>query len=107
MKEIIHLPELFSEEQLFSQTAQAGEFTYLAQDARMANGLLDGSVEMQTQQTFDNLAAVLDNAGLSLDNLLSLTVFLPNYATAPAIAGVLHKTFAGRTTPPATTLVGV
>jgi 2-iminobutanoate/2-iminopropanoate deaminase len=107
MKKIIHLPGLFSEEQLFSQAVQAGEFTYVAQDARAAGGSLDRSVEMQTRQTFDNLAAVLDNAGLSLDNLLSLTVFLPNYSTAPAVAAVLHSIFRDAGRPPAVTLVGV
>jgi 2-iminobutanoate/2-iminopropanoate deaminase len=107
MTKTIHLPELFSEPQLFAQGARAHEFTFLAQDGRDARGVVDGDVEVQTHRAIDNIAAVLSSENFSLSNLLSLTVFLPNYADAPAIAAILRDRLLDKNASPAVTLIGV
>lgn len=40
--------------------------------------LVDGGIQAQARQALENLAAVLDAAGTSLDNVVKTTVFLAN-----------------------------
>jgi len=107
MSHTIQMATIFSEPQLFAQGAQAGEFTFLAQDARGPDGTLDDllTARQQAQQTLSNLDAALKSAGQSLDNLVSLSVFLPDYSHASEIAGVLRSTFTKNY--PAVNFVGV
>ena len=91
----INVSQLFSESQLFSQGMQAGEFTFLAQDARGPNGTVGElrTAAEHTRRTLANIDATLKGAGQSLENLVNLSVFLADYADAPAIAEVLRSTF--------------
>jgi 2-iminobutanoate/2-iminopropanoate deaminase len=107
MTKTIHLSELFCEPQLFAQGARAGEFIFLAQDGRAASGAVDGDIGRQTRRALDNLAVSLKSENLSLNNLVSLTVFLPNYADAPAITAILRDRLLDKNAFPAVTLVGV
>jgi 2-iminobutanoate/2-iminopropanoate deaminase len=105
----IKSPKLFSEESLFTSGAAAGEFAFLAQDGRRANGeLLDSSVQAQARQTLVNLEAGLKEGGLDLADILNLMVYLPRYEGADEIAKVLAAAFGGDAKNlPAITLVGV
>ncbi len=107
MSRTIQIANLFSEPQLFSQGSQAGEFTFLAQDARGPDGTVGEvrSARQQAQQTLANLHTALDGAGQSLENLVSLSVFLPDYSDAAEIAGVLRANF--KANYPAVNFVGV
>lgn len=100
---------LFSEEVLFSQGVSAGEFVFTAQDARRANGTLDETgPENQARQTVENLALTLKTAGLDRGQIVSLMVYLSDYADASQIARVLQAMFGnGAETYPATTFIGV
>ncbi|MGH7854519.1 MAG: RidA family protein, partial [Candidatus Binatia bacterium] len=76
----IKSPQLFSEENLFASGAVAGEFAFLAQDGRRANGeLIESSVQSQGQQTLANLEAGFKEGGLDLADVVSLMVYLPLY----------------------------
>jgi 2-iminobutanoate/2-iminopropanoate deaminase len=101
------MANLFSEPQLFAQGVQAGEFTFLAQDARGRDGTVDDhrTARQQAQQTLSNLDAALKSAGQSLEDLVSLSVFLPNYSDAAEIADVLRATLTSNC--PAVNFVGV
>jgi 2-iminobutanoate/2-iminopropanoate deaminase len=101
--------QLFSEEGLFASGAAAGEFAFLAQDGRSANGkLIDSSAEAQARQTLVNLDAGLKSGGLDLGATVSLMVYLPDYEGASEIANVLAAAFGGDANHlPAITLVGV
>ena len=103
----ISVSQLFSENQLFNQGVQAGAFTFLAQDARGPDGTLgsDRSAKEQTHRTLANLDTALKSIGESLNHLVSLSVFLPDYADSAAVAEVLRATF--KTNPPAVNFVGV
>ena len=105
----IKSPQLFSEEGLFVSGAVAGEFAFLAQDGRSANGeLIDSSAEAQARQTLVNLDAGLKAGGLDLGATVSLMVYLPNYGGADEIAKVLAATFGGDAgSLPAITFIGV
>ncbi|EFR31688.1 RidA family protein [Eremococcus coleocola] len=62
----------------YSQAIDAGDFVYLSgqlgidrQTGRMAEG-----IEGQTQQAFINISYVLEEAGLTLDNVVKVLVLL-------------------------------
>jgi 2-iminobutanoate/2-iminopropanoate deaminase len=109
MFSIIHSPQAFSENDLFAQGAVAGEFAWLAQDARRSNGALDEqTAQGQTRQTLLNLDSALKIVGLKLGSVVSLMVYLPRYEGAEEVAQVLAAAFGGEPRNcPAITLVGV
>ncbi|MBM4297284.1 MAG: hypothetical protein FJ143_06035 [Deltaproteobacteria bacterium] len=107
MSQTLKTPDLFSEPQLFAQGAQAGEFTFLAQDARAADGTVGElrTAAEEARQTLTNIDAALKSAGQSLKDLVSLSVFIPDYADAESVAVVLRSTFTADG--PAVNFVGV
>lgn len=65
----------------YSQAIRLGDLVFVAGQIPLdpATGkLVDGGIEEQTRQVFENIRAILDAAGSSLDNLLKTTVFLSN-----------------------------
>jgi len=109
MATTLHSQLLFSEAMLFSQGIRAGEFAFSAQDARRANGELhETRVQDQALRTLENLDLAMKTVGLDLENVVSLTIYLPDYSDAVQVAQVLEASF-GKSVEsyPATTLVGV
>ena len=94
MAAILHSRELYPEETLFAQGTMAGEFVFLAQDARRSDGMLnEKSTAKQARQTIENLDVALQTVGLNLGSIVSLMVYLPDYSDAPSVADVLGATF--------------
>ena len=90
----IQSQQLISEENLFAQGSRAGEFIFAAVDGRSATGaLLKSSVDAQARQAVENFAAALETAGLGLDSVVNLMVYLPGYAGAAEVAKVLSDAF--------------
>ena len=65
--------------------------------------LVQGDIAVQAKQVFDNLRAVLQQAGSSLDNAVSATVMLQNAADVPALDQIYRQQFKGE--PPARTSI--
>ena len=107
MARIISEPTLFSEAHLFSQAVQAGEFTFLAQDARGPNGTVGASqsAKQQTRESLLNLDIALRALGLSTVDVVSLSVFLADYRDGAVVAKTLHDRFGNGA--PAVNFVGV
>ena len=61
--------------------------------------IVPGGIAEQTARVLDNLRAVLEAAGASLDSVLKTTVFLADMAEFPAMNEVYARYFA--TNPPA------
>jgi len=92
----------------YSHAVWAGELLYLSGQTPIdpATGkLIDGDVEAQTHRAFDNLQAVLEDSGLSMDHVIKCNVYLTDMAFFP----LMNKAYATRfTTPyPARTTVAV
>ena len=72
----------------YAQAIKAGEFVYTAGqipiDPKSGN-LIAGGIAEQTRQVLENLKAVLEAAGSSLDKVVKATVFLKNMADFPAL----------------------
>ena len=110
MTSVLRSNELFADTDIFSQGIAAGELTFLAQDARGADGSIGQtlSVRDQTAKTIKNLATGLDALGQDLGDIVSLWVLLTDYQDLLEVAGVIRDAFAGSENPyPATTFLGI
>ncbi|KAA3608167.1 MAG: RidA family protein [Planctomycetota bacterium] len=79
----------------YSQAVQAGDFLFSSgQIALDAHGqLVEGGVEVQTEQVLSNLEAVLGAAGLLKTDVVKCTVFLKNMDDFAAINEVYGQFF--------------
>ncbi len=92
----------------YSQGIRVGDFVFCAGQAGLdpATGkLVQGGIEAETRRVLQNLAAVLEQAGTSLKNVVKTTVFLTDMNEFKAMNGVYAEFFPG--TPPARSTVQV
>jgi 2-iminobutanoate/2-iminopropanoate deaminase len=81
----------------YSQGVWAGDLLFLSGQAPLdpATGrLVEGSLERQTQQVFDNLEAVLVGAGLTMHDVIKVNVYLISMADFAAMNEVYAQRFA-------------
>ena len=79
MKRTVHTDAAPEAVGAYSQATTNGDLVFTAGQIPLTpdGDLLDGaSIATQTEQALDNLAAVLDEAGTSLEDVLKTTVFL-------------------------------
>ena len=72
----------------YAQAIKAGEFVYTAGQIPIdpqSGNLIAGGIAEQTRQVLENLKAVLEAAGSSLDKVIKATVFLKNMADFAAL----------------------
>ena len=65
----------------YSQAIKANGLVFVSGQLALRPGdkeLSGGDISAQTEQVFENLRAILEEAGSSLDNLVKTTVFLQN-----------------------------
>lgn len=55
--------------------------------------MVPGGIEAQITQVFDNLSAVCDAAGGSLNDILKLTVFLTDMGDFPQVNAIMEQYF--------------
>lgn len=97
----------FSEPDLFRQGVPAGEFIFVAQDARGPDGVVRAAptAELHTDQSLLNLDTTLQPFGLSTVDVVSLSVYIAEYRDATAVAKTLRARFGNDA--PAVNFVGV
>lgn len=81
MKKVISTPKAPAAIGPYSQAIEINNmiFTSGIIPINPANGtLVDGSIEEQTKQVFDNMNGLLEDAGSSLDKIIKTTVFIKN-----------------------------
>ena len=90
----------------YEQAIKAGEFIYTAGqipiDPQTGN-LIAGGIAEQTRQVLENLKAVLEAAGSSLDKVIKATVFLKNMADFAALNEVYGE-YLGKAKPARSTV---
>lgn len=92
----------------YSVAVRAHGFVYLAGQTPIdprTGKLAEGGLEGQTLQCFANLRAVLDAAGLTMDDVVKVNVFLVDMADFGAMNAVYEKQF--NRPFPARTTIGV
>jgi 2-iminobutanoate/2-iminopropanoate deaminase len=92
-----------------AQGMVAGEFAFVAQDARRSDGTVtEDSAEDQARRTVEHLRGALKCVEMDLTDIVCLMVYLPDYADAEPVCEVLDAAFGtDYQSRPATTLVGI
>ena len=81
----------------YSAAIWAGDLLYLSGQTPIdpkTGELINGDVTAQTHRVFDNLEAVLGDAGLSLDNVIKCNVYLTDMASFAAMNAAYAERFA-------------
>ena len=90
----------------FSSAVQVGSTLYLSGNLGNVPGkneLVPGGIEAETRQTMDNIKAVVEAFGSSMDNIVKCTVFLADMSEWPAMNSVYVTYFEN---PPARSALG-
>ena len=92
----------------YSQAIKAGGFVFVSGQLGLKPGspdMVGSGVEEQTDQIFDNLAAILTEAGTSLERIVKTTVFLVSLDDFQGMNSVYAKRVGD--TPPARSTVEI
>jgi 2-iminobutanoate/2-iminopropanoate deaminase len=93
----------------YSQAIKAGNMVFLAGqvaiDPKTKQFMKDAGIEDQTKQVLENLKAVLEADGLTMDHIVSTSVFLKDLNDFGKMNGVYGSYF--KTAPPARATVEV
>ncbi len=97
-KEIISTPNAPKAIGPYSQAVKSGNLIFVSGQISIdpSNGCtMHGGVESQTKMALDNLKAVLEAAGSSLEKVVKTTVFLKRMEDFKFMNGVYEKYFTG------------
>lgn len=90
----------------YSPGILAGDFLYVSgQGGRDAEGKLPGTIEGQVRQTLQNVKAIVEAAGLTMEHVVYSQVYLDNIAHYDALDRVWKEVFSKA--PPARAVLGV
>ena len=92
----------------YSQGIVAGDLVFVAGEKGidpMTNKIVLGGIQAETRQTLENIKAILEAAGSSLDLAVATTVYMVNLADFQAMNQVYAEYF--KIDPPGRTTVGV
>ena len=89
----------------YSHAVESGGFLFLSGQTPIdptSGKLIDGDVEAQTHRAFDNLQGVLEDSGLSMDDVIKCNVYLTDMANFPKMNAAygtrFRKPYPARTT---------
>ena len=80
----------------YSQAIRSGELVFLSGQIPLDPAtmqLVDGNFETRARQVFDNLQAVAEAAGGSLDRIVKLTIFLTDLNDFATVNAVMEEYF--------------
>lgn len=92
----------------YSQGIRCGDFVFVSGQLALKPGgsaIVGATIQEQTEQVMQNLKAILEAAGSSLDRIVKTTVFLTSLADFPGMNEVYRRHVGD--TPPARSTVGV
>lgn len=80
----------------YSQAVKVGNTVYLSGQIPLVPATMEmqeGEIEVQIRRVFDNLTAVAEAAGGSLQDIVKLNVFLTDLANFPVVNAVMAEYF--------------
>ncbi len=91
-------PEGVARLPVFSSAVRSGDLIFLSGALGALPGvnppqLIEGGIEAETRQTFENMISVLDAAGATLEDLVKCTVFLADIGDYAAMNSVYVEYF--------------
>lgn len=81
----------------YSQAVRVGNTVYLSGQIPLVPGtmeMVDGDMDGQIRRVFDNLAAVTEAAGGSLEDIAKLNIFLTDLSHFPLVNQIMAEYFA-------------
>ena len=108
MKKVISTAEAPQAIGPYSQAIEAGGFVFVSGQIPLipATGeLVEGSVEVQTARVLENLKAILEAVGSSLESVVKTTVYITNMDDFAKVNGIYGQYF--QENPPARVCVEV
>ncbi|MXY89966.1 MAG: RidA family protein [Gammaproteobacteria bacterium] len=78
----------------YSQAVRSGSLVFLSGQVALdpeTMRLVEGGIVEQTEQVFDNLAAVAAAAGLSLDNAVRMTIYLTDLGNFKTVNEIMAR----------------
>ena len=110
MREIINTPNAPTPVGPYSQAVMVDNWVYASGQVPLdpeTGKLVEGDIEVQTQQVMKNLAAVLKAAGTSLRHAVKITVYLRNLSDFAGMNKVYAEWLNPAKPPARTTVPGV
>lgn len=95
-KTIIHTDQAPQAIGTYSQAVNHNGLVFVSGQIPLEPGsmeMVSGGVEAQITQVFDNLSAICDAAGGSLNDILKLTVFLTDMGNFPQVNAIMEQYF--------------
>lgn len=83
----------------YSQGIKANGFVYTSAQLPLdpeTGKLVEGGIEAQTRRVMDNLKAILEQSGTSLDNAVKVTVYITDMGNFEAVNKIYGEYFKGR-----------
>lgn len=80
----------------YSHAVWTGSLLYCSGQAAVnpaSGGLVEGGISEQTQQTFNNLEAILKDSGLSMDQVIKVNVYLTSMSNFAGMNAVYQTRF--------------
>ena len=95
-REIIHTDQAPDAIGTYSQAVRYGDLVFLSGQIPLdpaSMEMVEGDFESQVRRVFDNLSAVCEASGGSLENILKLNVFLTDMNHFPQVNAVMGEYF--------------
>jgi len=95
-KNIIHTEQAPKAIGTYSQAVQQGNLVFLSGQIPLvpqSMEMVEGGIEAQIRQVFENLSAVCKAAGGSLDDILKLTIYLADMGDFPQVNAIMEQYF--------------
>jgi len=96
-RQIIHTEQAPAAIGPYSQAVRAGNTVYFSGQIPLdpaTGNLVDGDIAVQARRAFDNLKAVAEAAGGSLDHIVRLGLYLTDLSQFAAVNAVMQEYFA-------------
>lgn len=93
-REIIHSDDAPAAIGPYSQAVRVGDTVYLSGQIALdpaSMTLVEGGIEAQTRQVFDNLTAVCRAAGGELADVVKLQIYLPDLSHFETVNGIMKE----------------
>jgi reactive intermediate/imine deaminase len=102
------VPSPSATNRFYSPGVDAGDYVYISgQGARRPDGSLPPTFAAQARQALDNVKAIVEAAGLTMENVVYTQVYLEDITKYEEVNSAFAEVFAKSKTPPARAVLGV